>query len=300
MDPSLAPIAIFTYKRKETLNKTIGALLKAPLADKSTVYIFSDGPKTAGDSPFVNDVRDYIATIKGFKTITCFFSETNKGLAPSIISGVSNILRTHRWVIVLEDDLVVSPNFLCYMNAALSHYEMNPLVFSVAGFTMPMSGLNDNAVYFTQRASSWGWATWKDRWDKIDWEIKDYSVFKNDRQAQKKFNKMGSDMTGMLKKQMDKKINSWAIRWCYHQFRSNLYTVVPAKSKVVNIGFSDPGATHTTEKFNRFKTTLDDSGTISFDFSDDVKLDKRFVKQFTRPYGLLQRIRYKIINTLFF
>ena len=111
------------------------------------------------------------------------------------------------------------------------------------------------------------------------------------------FNRMGSDMAGMLDKQMEGKINSWAIRWCYNQFKKDMYTVNPAVSKIINIGFTEE-ATHTKEKFDRFKTVLDAGNATAFNFLTENRLDPEIISQFTKTYSIGTRIKYKLLNSL--
>jgi hypothetical protein len=167
----------------------------------------------------------------------------------------------------------------------------------VGGYTRPIHGLRDDEIYFTSRASSWGWATWKEQWNMVDWAVKDYETFSRDRMARRQFNQMGSDMAGMLDKQMRGDISSWAIRWCYHQFKNNLVTVFPARSKVSNIGFNE-SASHTKGKFNSFSTELDETNNTEFAFSGNISLDKKIIKQFIKPWTISERIKNKVLNAL--
>jgi hypothetical protein len=296
----LAPIVLFTYKRLDTLKKTVEALQKNYLAPASDLYIFSDAAKGEQDLEAVNTVREYLKSINTFKTVTVYESPINKGLATSIIEGVDKILQNHETVIVLEDDLVSSPNFLNYMNSGLDFYREKHKVFSITGFSIPIkSNQSRTDVYFTSRSSSWGWATWKDRWTTIDWDVTDYLDFKNNTHSRHSFNKMGSDMALMLDRQMQGKINSWAIRWCYHQFKSGLLSVHPFQSKIENVGFNSPDASNTKERFNRYKTKLDNDGKIKFLFSNNIFLDPKIIQQFTKPFSIKTRIKYKLLNLLF-
>jgi hypothetical protein len=295
---TLAPIALFCYKRLDTLQQTIDALKKNDLAAESELFIFSDGPKKPADEPVINEIRNYLHTVTGFKKTTVIEAPANKGLAKNIIGGVTDIINKYGKIIVLEDDLVTSKNFLAYMNQGLDFYENKRKIFSVCGFTIPMKGLKKNSVYLTQRADSCGWGTWKDRWEIIDWDVKDYPALMESRKKQRAFNRMGSDMTGLLTKQRQGKINSWAIRWCYHQFKEDLYSVHPVVSKLKNIGFDSPDATHTKEKFNRFDTELDTNVNTETDFDIPIRLEKRVIRQFIRPYTIPNRIWYKIRTIL--
>jgi hypothetical protein len=291
----LAPVLLFTYKRLAQTRQTISALQQNLLATESELFIFSDGPKTDNDRLAVQSVRDYLKTVRGFKKCTVLESSANKGLANSIIDGVTQLINKYGRVIVLEDDLVSSNNFLSFCNQALDHYKNNPRVFSIGGYSRPMVELDSRATYFTTRATSWGWATWKEKWLPVDWTVKDYSSFSGNSALRKAFNQMGSDMAGMLDRQMKGDINSWAIRWCYHQFKHGTYTVFPATSKILNIGFNGD-ATHTKERFHRFATELDESGNTSFLFSDDIRLDKKIIARFTKPYSIPERVKYKLLN----
>ncbi|MFT3949349.1 MAG: glycosyltransferase [Agriterribacter sp.] len=293
-----APVLIFTYKRLDTLKQAVAALQKNDLAAKTHVVFFSDGAKKQEDMPVIEQIREYLKTVDGFKEVTVFAKESNQGLAASIINGVTQIINQYNKVIVLEDDLLTSKNFLTFMNKALFFYENNAEIFSIAGYT-PMINEPKDDVYFTLRGSSWGWATWKDRWEDVEWDIKNYGALKEDEAFRSAFNKMGSDMFKMLNDQMTGKINSWAIRWTYHQFKFNKYTVFPTLSKIQNIGMGKD-ATHTYGGMSRFKTNFDDSGKTDFDFVARPVLNNYYLKQFLKPYSIATRIKYKILNSLKF
>ncbi|MDP5230059.1 MAG: glycosyltransferase [Cellulophaga sp.] len=292
-----APIAVFVYKRLEPLKATIASLAKNTWAQQSELYIFSDGAGHPKDEKLVQEVRDFLKTITGFENVTIVLSEGNKGLATSIILGVSKVFETFDRIIVLEDDLISSPNFLVYMNSALEYYKDRPEIFSIAGYSPSVNFPDDYTydVYFTQRASSWGWATYRKQWEGVDWKVKGYKKFKTNFLAQLRFNRMGSDMSGMLAKQMKGKLDSWAIRWCFHQFQHNLYTVFPKKSKIVNIGFTAQATnTNNTKLELRFATALDATNQQNFNFKDNVALTQCIVNQFIRPYSLKTRVLSKI------
>lgn len=291
----LAPIVLFTYKRVDTLKQTVEALKDNYLASKSDLIVFSDGPKNEIDSIAVNEVRNYLETVSGFKSVRIVTSLNNKGLANSIIEGVTQVLKKHGKAIILEDDLVSSPNFLNYMNDALIFYQNDSRVFSITGFSVPIKTMDTFDVYFTKRASSWGWATWQYQWENIDWEVKDYETFKFNFRKRYQFNKMGSDMSFMLDKQMSGKLNSWAIRWCYHQFKNDLFSVHPILSKIENIGFSNE-ASNTKEKNSRYETVLDYQNKTYFNFENQRMLKLKLIKQFLKPFSLLTRVKYKLFN----
>lgn len=282
----------------DTLIDCVESLQKDLLAKNTDLYVFSDCAKSAKDEKAVEAVRDYVEKITGFNSVTIKLAEDNKGLANSIIEGVSKIFKTHNNVIVLEDDLVVSPNFLTYMNQALDFYSKHTEVFSIAGYNLPVA-IPENYTYdtfFTKRSSSWGWATWKDRWEKIDWTCKTYNDFKSNKLERAAFNSIGSDMNKMLDKQMNGQLDSWAIRWCYHQFKTNTYSVHPVISKVNNIGFNSEATN--TSNYNRYQTILDSGQKINFNFPDKVNSETDFTFLYSDFYSIKNRIVVKLLTYL--
>ena len=296
---SLSPIILFTYNRLDELEQTVNALKKAKLAAESILYAFSDGPKTAEDKSSVEEVRMYLNSITGFRKVILKFSDNNKGLASSIISGVSSVLAEHKKAIILEDDLLVSTNFLVFMNQGLDYYQNNPKILSICGYNMGISKRKSDKyqydAFFAQRSSSWGWATWYNQWQGIDWEVRDFDTFSKDKKKIREFNAYGSDLFRMLKRQKEGQVNSWAIRYNYHQYKHGLYSIFPLFSKIKNIGFSEQ-ATHTNQKYNRFDVVLDNTSENNFKFQDDITLNTEILKQFRGMNSITNRIKFKIKN----
>ena len=291
----LAPICLFVYNRLDTLQKNIASLKNNFLAQDSVLYIFADGAKNNNDLQSVLKVRTYIKTITGFKSIIIIESDSNKGLDPSVISGVSFVLQTYESVIVLEDDLILATNFLSFMNQALHFYKLQDKVFSISGngldIKIPTEYQYD--VYMYQRPASWGWAIWRDRWETVDWEIKDWESFKNDRKQIKEFNKTGSDMFSMLKHSLQGG-NMWDIRFSYNIFKQNKLCVTPVTSKTINDGFTEEG-TH-CNVYNRFDVVFDESNKTDFIFLDEVKENKSFSSQVYAYYSFFARVKGKILT----
>ncbi len=267
-----APILLFTYNRPWHTQQTLDALAKNALAPESSLFVFSDAARTSQDEEKVEETRQMLRKIKGFREVHVIERSVNLGLATSIIEGTTEIFKKFDTVIVLEDDLVSAPNMLNFMNDALVKYQYTPEIFSVSAynfpFHVPVHYTYD--VYLSYRFLSWGWATWRDRWQKADWEIKDYHAFISDRNAQIQFNKGGEDLTRMLQRQREGKINSWAVRWSYAHYKHNAYALVPVVSKIKNIGADDSG-TH-VEKTSRYDVLLDD-GKKSYHLPDHIALD---------------------------
>jgi len=275
----LAPIVLFVYNRPWHLKQTLSSLKQNELAQNSTLYIFSDGYKSESDRKFVVEVREIIKAVDGFKTVNIILSDKNLGLANSVISGVSEVIKKFERVIVVEDDMILSKSFLEYMNKLLFFYQHNMKVFSISGYNFPISIPNSykNGIYFSPRASSWGWATWQNRWDKVDWNVADFNNFINDRDAVRTFNLGGDDLTLMLKKQVKNKVDSWAVRWCYTHYKYKAYCAYPTISFVKNIG-TDKSGTH-LKKTAKYNVELNENSTPK-NLPKNIFIDEQILKSF--------------------
>ncbi|MAZ44465.1 MAG: glycosyl transferase [Legionellales bacterium] len=241
----LAPVALFVYKRLSHTKRTIEALLQNAEASQTQLVVYSDGPKTSLDSEVIEQLRQYIRSISGFSSVQLIEREQNLGLSQSIIQGVSQLTEQFGSVIVLEDDLVVSPYFLKYMNDALVMYENNPKVISIHGYVYPIEGLPE--TYFLKGADCWGWATWRRGWAlfESDGQMLLNRLLASQKNREFDFNGQ-SAYTQMLRDQVDGKIDSWAIRWYASAFLQNRFTLYPGRSLVRNIG-QDGSGTHSQQ-----------------------------------------------------
>ncbi|MGN8844464.1 glycosyltransferase [Niallia sp. HCP3S3_B10] len=281
----ISPVILFVYNRPEHTKRTIQSLKSNSLANETDLFIFSDAPKNQRDVDKVKEVRKVINSIRGFKNIHIIEQRENKGLAKSVIDGVSEVIDRYERVIVLEDDLVSSPIFLNYMNECLEKYASDENIWSISGYGPKINIEKDykSCVYLAPRGCSWGWATWKNRWESIDWEIKEYYNFKKNRIQKKEFNMGGNDLVYMLEDQMNNRIDSWAIRWVYNQFIQKKHTVYPLYSYIYNIGMDFSG-THSSRS-DKYKVTLNEK-ICDININEDDYLNKDIIKSFGSFYNL--------------
>ncbi len=237
-----APILLFVYRRPDHARQVLEALRRSPEAASSELFIYSDGPKTPEVGPSVEAVRELCRNIQGFAKVTLVERSTNWGLAKSIIAGVTEVCAAKGRVIVLEDDIVVSPHFLAYMNEALDRYAADEGVMQISGhlFQVPWTAPQDAA--FLPLTDCLGWATWQRAWSKFDSEMRGYPQLIADRRLRKAFDLDGSfPFFRMLKEQQKGKVDSWAVRFYLYVFINKGRVLFPAKSLVHNIGFDGTG-----------------------------------------------------------
>ncbi|HTK18914.1 MAG TPA: glycosyltransferase [Mucilaginibacter sp.] len=301
---SLAPIVLFVYNRPRHTEQTLNALAENYLADQSTLFIYADGPKNDASAEALKEIketREVIRQKKWCKEIFIIESSTNKGLANSVIAGVTEIVNRYEKIIVLEDDLVCHRSFLTYMNRYLDIYSVCESVISIHGFMYP-TNKKINSPFFIKGADCWGWATWKRGWDLFEpdgQKLMDNLVQKG---LTREFNFNDSyHFSGLLQSQIEGKIDSWAIRWYAAAFLQNKLTLYPPLSLIQNIGFDGSG----THKDNNIKLTP-----IRFHFEDfeykeidivESKRNKKLIEDhFRGDKNLFKSIKSKLKSFLLF
>lgn len=285
---SFAPIVMFVYNRADHFEKTVIALSECAEAKQSELYIFSDAAKNSAAKDSVAHVRALAHRIENsnlFQKVTIAESETNKGLANSVISGVTKVIAQYGRVIVVEDDCVPSPYFLKYMNDCLSSFENDQRIGSVAGYAPPIRFPEDyhKDIFTAYRSCSWGWATWKDRWENVDWELTSINELYHNSHLLNKLNSNGTDRFLRLYRQTKANKNSWSVKFGYHLVRYDMMTVYPRYSYINNIGCDDTGIHSKAGDDERVRVDL--SKAIVNPRIKDVEIDERIQKEMKKFYS---------------
>ncbi len=296
----LAPIILFVYNRPDHTKRTVESLLKNDFAQQSDLIIYSDAAKNNNSEKAVADVRDYIKSIKGFRSLRVIEHDKNMGLADSIISGVTESVGRYGKVIVLEDDMVSSPYFIKYMNNALVKYENEDKVISIHGYIYPVKKELPE-TFFIRGADCWGWATWKRGWDLFEADGKKLLQQLVDKKLEREFNFNGSyPYLDMLKGQIERKNNSWAIRWYASAFLKDKLTLYPGKSLIHNIG-NDESGTHSMST-ESFAVQLSD---VPLNLTDEPIIENKKAKKILIQYfqslkrNKIQLILSKVLRYFF-
>lgn len=278
----MIPIALITYNRPDHLRRTLDALSRNEGASKTDMFIFSDGPRSDNDQSLVSEVHHIIKSIKGFKSVNRINNIVHVGLSGSVLNAVTYVLSMYDSVIVVEDDLVTSPNFLVYMNYCLDLFRDRKDISSISGYNV----IPATKAYLSPRPCSWGWATWNDRWGSFD--PYDQKITRKDK---RRFNRGGDDLYRMYKQYERGVIDSWAIRWAFHNYKNSLYSFYPAVSKVMNIGVDGSG-TH-IKNTDRYDVRLDSGG--GFVYNKDIQPDPVMLERFRAFYRYSLFKRFKLL-----
>lgn len=232
----LSPIALFVYNRLDNTKSTIEHLKRNPLASESVLYVFSDGGKDEISWTKVQEVRNYLHTITGFKEIHIIERPQNFYLERNIIEGIKQVLEEHETIIVLEDDICTSPIFLEYMNNALIKYANNSKVMHIAGFTnLDIPEIGD--TYFTHHMSGWGWATWKKKWNYFThYQTKEEALLGL---SDYDINKLEYNGNFICLKSLEKNPIPWDICWEISIYKQEGLCLHPTQTLIKNVGITN-------------------------------------------------------------
>lgn len=243
---SYAPIALFTYNRPDKTQRVLESLMQNAEAKDSDLFIFSDGPKNEKAVEGVQKNREYIHQVqesskelRWFKSVTIIEREKNWGLANSLIAGITEVINKYGRVIVVEDDLILSPYFLKFMNGGLEKYKDEDKVGAISAYLQP-TGIENPNTFFLTYFNCWGWATWKRSWDLL--EIDSVKLLKALRFKRNRFdvgNSIGN--YGMLYCQKMGLVDSWYIRYYASLYLNGKLVLYPSSPLTINVGLDGSG-----------------------------------------------------------
>jgi 2-polyprenyl-3-methyl-5-hydroxy-6-metoxy-1,4-benzoquinol methylase len=229
------PVALFVFNRYEDLQETLDCL-KTNDIDK--LYIFADGPRNESDKKGTTKVRELIDAIDWVKTEKVY-QNNNKGLSESIQSGLDYVFKFHDNVVVVEDDVCVSPGFYGYMCQTLEFYKDDKQVAGITGLRYPFSRTYldkyEYDVFFAPRFSSWGWGTWKDTW--VEMEKNTGKILSYLKSSTIEFSKAGDDIPKTIRAlESGQLLGCWDVYCLISMLRNNQVFVWPKNNMVRNNG----------------------------------------------------------------
>lgn len=298
-----APAALFAYQRPDHLRKTLEALARNFGAEDTPLIVYSDASDHPDTEENVREVRRFLKTVRGFKSVRIVERESRHGLAGNILSGVSEVLDAFGRVIVLEDDLVTHPAFLRYMNGALKSYTDDSRILSVSGsmphrFRMRVPKRYPHDVWLSRRNLSAGWGTWAEKWSTVDWSVESLETFRNDPNAQRRFNLGGPDLTPAFLNAMDQGLDLWAARFSYAHFASGRFSLLPRRSYVRHIGYDGSGMNTFRNPFHVLDSHRDavEAPVFPKHLEADTELQERFRNAF-RSQGWIESWKRRQVST---
>ena len=289
-----SPVLVVAFNRPLMLAETLSNLARCDSVSSRDICLYVDGPRNSGDEAKVEGVIDVAK--KWGKGLRIIRRETNLGGVPNMISAVSEMLAVYGKTIVVEDDILVSKTFLSFMDEALDMYEDNPKIWAVNGYLDPKMRVPSQYkrdCFLAPRHSAWGWGTWKDRWESVDFKIMDWGEMRQDEAFLRELRIAGDDVVKMLEAEAKGTLNAWDVQCTYYMRKHGLYTLRPCLTLTKNNGFgtecehcSLPSSRYSKQKYYNFRPRLDHAPTI------DAEVLAAFYNSFHRTF--VQRVADRV------
>jgi hypothetical protein len=232
------PVLVPAFRRRESLAVVLEGLTRATNSRIPTrIVVAHDGPKSPDD--FSNrDCREYLAGV-ALDGVDVLARERNLGLSVNIRSAVDQLTAEHGAVIVVEDDLAISPHFYDYMVHQLDRHASDDELFSVSGYSFARWGTGKFRTYRLPMISSWGWATWDASWKQSNRrhaaDMLERLSTGEERDLGRRFDVGGSYPYSELLAAWDRgDVDSWAIEWYASQFALGGQSVFPSRCLCVH------------------------------------------------------------------
>ncbi len=205
--------------------------------------MFGDGPKTTEQAPAVEEARAVARAMLGDRA-DHRFQDSKRGLAYSMIADVSELTERFGQVIVIEDHLVLAPQFLNFINSTLDHYRDDEEVMQVSGFMFDVPELRERReAVVLPMTTSWGWGIWHRAWKKFDATASSWPAIRANAAERRRFDLDGCyDYAEMMERQAIGRSDSWAIRWYLSVFSHKGLVIYPPSSLVANTGMDGSGS----------------------------------------------------------
>ena len=177
-----APLLYLIFNRPQKVKETFRAI---SIWQPSELYISCDGPRNAEDQTLIDECLYIIqSNIKWDCELKINKFPKNLGCKNGVMNGINWFFSQVSSGVICEDDVVLSTDFFDFSSVILAKYENNMSIFGVSACGEGTKNYrNDTDYYCTNFPTVWGWATWKDRWAKInpnmtEWPIEGRDIVK--------------------------------------------------------------------------------------------------------------------------
>ncbi len=275
----LAPILILGFNRPDRVKNLINSLR---IFQPPSILIALDGPRrnNSNDLKKSTECREIVLQIDWTENVQTLFRDENLGLQIAVPDAITWALDLHPAVIILEDDVVVSGEFLSFASDRLAKYKDRSEIMHISGYNVvPPNQLSTEKA--SERLSkvpeSIAWATWDRAWKLYDpsmkWSrgatISEIEVHTHGKLSALRWKQMFSDAASG-------RISTWAYRWVDSIWANDGLCISPNVNLVTYNGYE--GGTNTLRNARwpelPIGELLNDSSEALFDHKADRWIHK--------------------------
>jgi len=307
------PVLLILFNRPEISKQLINSLGKT---QPNKVYVYFDGPREYQkmvDSKNIDEIKKVIENIDWNCDIQIKENTINLGSHIAPKKAIDWLFENETVGIILEDDCIPNDSFFKYCSVLLDRYSQDNRVFMISGDNggpiINQDFFNKNSYLFTQVPLTWGWATWKNRWENFDSDLNLWNQpFRKTRKLLDGYSLFESYLIyKMLNRVSLREEKNWDYMLYSTMIKNKYLSIIPRLNLIKNIGWGDE-ATHTkkrnfrsyaeTKKLKSFKTYSDIVSDQKNDLFISYKVHFGVDEILINETPLLKvRIRYIIMRT---
>jgi len=297
-----APILLMTYRRYENTKYILSLLIKF---NQKKIYIFNDGLKSKLHSKDHQKTRNFLKDFKKKNPLVkLILPKKNLTQKNNLPYAIDQVFKKNEMVNILEDDCIPSKDYFKFTNILLNKFKNDLRIGQISGVNLinhrGYKRRNDDSYFFSKFTSSWGWATWRNRWQ-IDYDrnIKLWPKIKKENWLNDIL--INKNSVNFWEKYLDRRFklldDDWDKPWTFSNFINNRLSIYPSKNLIKNIG-EDKYAIHKNPKkwnnikIEKIKFPLKHPKIIVQDFSADNFITK---EGYSNP-PFLYRIKNRILR----
>ena len=242
------PILLIGFNRPDLMK---GAIDRLRVVKPTKLYVGIDGARNEVENMVVDEVKELIKAVDWECEVKTNFQKSNLGCKNGPLAAINWFFECEEMGIILEDDIEAEESFFRYCQELLIKYKNDERMGTISGDNYTEI-TDENSSYMLSRYSqTWGWATWKRVWVKYDDQISNWPKDKETGWLNKLFDNRWVVIywTLIFEAVYNKEIKTaWDYQWTYMSWKNNLWTIIPSKNLVTNVGIGIDGATHTKLK----------------------------------------------------
>lgn len=213
------------------------------------LFIAADGPRDDNirDNRDCFEARECVGLIDWNCEVKTLFRDNNLGCRKAVSTAIDWFFKYVDEGIILEEDCLPAPDFFTFCQEMLKKYRWDDEVMHISGNNYQIQNRKDlESHYVSKIPHIWGWATWKNAWEKYDPNLVNLKSYI----SSGKWRSVDKDLDACnywiecFYNSWTLKVDTWDYQWCFSIHFHNGLAITPSENLVENIGFGED-ATHT-------------------------------------------------------